>query len=108
MAIGRWNGEGRASRWAMLAALLLSAGCRRGGIAGNGALCGQDENCRAGYRCLSGVCRAAPPDAAGEDAVDASPPPDVAGQSRPGDAKEASAGEAAPDAEPPGLLSLDL
>jgi WD40 repeat protein len=69
-----------------VALLLLLAACRQGAVAGTGAPCRQDDQCRAGYQCTSGACRAAtleqdalPPEAGAPDRSAASPvPPDAA------------------------------
>jgi WD40 repeat protein len=50
-----------ALRWALVgAACALLAACRSGDVAGRGAACGENDDCRFGFRCVEGSCRAAP------------------------------------------------
>jgi WD40 repeat protein len=55
----------------LLAVALLLVGCRQGGLAGTGVPCQGDHDCRAGFTCQSGSCRAVAD-------VDAAETPDVA------------------------------
>src|SRR6185436_6050435 len=79
MPPARWRDLGR---WSC--SLLLLLACRSGDIAGTGAACSADDDCRAGYRCVRALSRCAPkdeaslpPDASSPSDVMA-PPPDLA------------------------------
>jgi hypothetical protein len=45
------------ARLMAMAMALLLGGCRAGHVAGSGAACERDDDCRIGYRCDEGVCR---------------------------------------------------
>jgi WD40 repeat protein len=70
-----------------VALLLLLAACRQGAVAGTGAPCRGDDQCRAGYQCTSGTCQAVniqedalSPEAGAPDRSAAPPVPPDAGE----------------------------